>query len=56
MSQKEVINVSIHQDRGKEVNEVLKEISNREMSISSTICRLLLEFKNNGYQFKSEAE
>jgi hypothetical protein len=52
MPDEKLIAVSIHQDRRKEVNEVLAGLKKREMGKSATICRLLVEFKKRGYRFE----
>ena len=46
-----LLSVSIHADRRREVNEVLAGLKKREMVMSSTVCRLLIDFKKRGYQF-----
>lgn len=49
--EEKLLSVSIHADRRKEVNEVLAGLKKREMVMSSTVCRLLIDFKKRGYQF-----
>ena len=50
-----IINVSIHPDIKDEVNLILDELKRRQMGKSGTICKLLIQFKDDGYQFKEEA-
>ena len=43
-------------DAKEEIHEVLDGLRKRAMSISATICKLLLQFKAAGYKFTDEAE
>lgn len=55
-SEQKPILVSVSEERKKEVNEVLDGLKAREMPKSATICHLLVDFKNNGYEFRKEAK
>ena len=47
-----IINVSIHPDIKDEVNLILDELKKRCMPKSTVVCRLLKQFRDDGYVFK----
>lgn len=48
----EIFNLSVHKDSQAEVLPILERLRKPDMGISRTICRLLIEFKENNYRFK----
>jgi hypothetical protein len=48
---KGMFTISVHQRNQPEVLPILDHLSETDLGISRTICRLLVDYKNRGYKF-----
>lgn len=50
-----IYNLSVHKDSQPEVLPILERLRKPDMGISRTICRLLIQLKNDNYELRDDS-